>query len=52
MLIFTIIVFGLATVRTLLPMRDPDEVNFASIAVAATMIISYVWFLQQFVSVR
>lgn len=50
MLTFTIIIFGLATVRTISKLTDPKNVTLGTILVAATMIVAYIWFLNQFVS--
>ena len=52
MLIFTIIIFGLATIRTIVPMAKKENVNLAQIILAVTMIVAYVWFLKQFVSLN
>lgn len=52
MLTFTIIIFGLATVRTLTPMAEAKNVRLPQIAIAITMIVAYVWFLNQFISLN
>jgi hypothetical protein len=51
MLIFTIIIFGLATIRTIVPLvQNQNSIDFvSSIILATTMIITYIWFLSQFV---
>jgi len=51
MLIFTIIIFGLATIRTIVPLaQNQSQIDFVSnIILATTMIIAYIWFLSQFV---
>jgi hypothetical protein len=40
---YIIIIFGLATVRTLTPLEQKENWNQASIANAITMIVSYVY---------
>lgn len=57
MLIFTIIIFGLATVRTITPFTDDDTYKKGSVFIARsfvliTMLMSYIWFLNQFISLK
>jgi hypothetical protein len=57
MLIFTIIIFGLATIRTITPFTKEETYrSFASfmgsLLVVSTMIICYIWFLKQYVSLN
>lgn len=54
MLIFTIIIFGLATIRTVVPFAsDKSYEKFsdfvAKLIVSSTMVMAYIWFLKQFV---
>lgn len=57
MLIFTIIIFGLATIRTVAPFASNKTYEkfsdfLAALIVASTMVMAYVWFLKQFVSLN
>lgn len=57
MLIFTIIMFGLATIRTVVPFASNKAYGkfsdfVAKLIVASTMVMAYVWFLKQFVSLN
>lgn len=57
MLTFTIIMFGLATLRTITPFMKEDTYKSLSSFIASsllciTMVISYIWFLQQFIQVK
>ena len=57
MLIFTIIMFGLATIRTITPFSKDESFEklgsfIARVLVASTMVMSYIWFLKQFVSLN
>ncbi|CAB4128210.1 hypothetical protein UFOVP104_23 [uncultured Caudovirales phage] len=57
MLIFTIIFFGLATIRTITPFGDDETYKkgssfIAKIFVLITMLISYIWFLNQFITLK
>jgi hypothetical protein len=52
MLIFTIIMFGLACVRELHKLTEPNKFNLGRVLVALSLIWSYIWFLSQFVKVK
>jgi hypothetical protein len=57
MIVFAIIIFGLATVRTFTPLIKQDAYKTASgfigtALVAATMLWCYVWFLTQHVNLK
>jgi hypothetical protein len=57
MIVFAIIIFGLATVRTFTPFTKPETYKTASgfigmAGVAFTMLWCYVWFLTQYVNLK
>ena len=57
MIVFAIIIFGLATVRTFTPLIKQDAYKTASgfigtALVAGTMLWCYIWFLLQFVTIK
>lgn len=51
MLIFTIIIFGLAVVRDA-SKSFKDEITIAGVVFIATELTAYIWFLGQFVKVK
>jgi hypothetical protein len=57
MVIFAIIIFGLATVRTFVPlMKEETYAKFGTyigtISVAGTMLLCYIWFLSQHIKLK
>ena len=57
MVIFTIIIFGLATVRTFVPLMKQEAYDsfstfIALTLVAVTMLWCYVWFLSQYININ
>ena len=52
MLIFTIIIFGLATIRTIVPLVEKDNWTAGQLITTVTMVIAYIWFLNQFISLK
>lgn len=57
MKIFTIIIFGLATLRTIMMLTKKENTDIpngliATLFMVITMIIAYVWFLQQFITLK
>jgi hypothetical protein len=49
--------FGLATIRTITPFSKDESFEklgsfIARVLVASTMVMSYIWFLKQFVSLN
>jgi hypothetical protein len=56
MLVFAIIIFGLATLRTFTafltaPMYESGWTFLGRVIIAATMVIAYIWFLTESISV-
>lgn len=57
MKIFTIIIFGFATIRAIMLFNKKENtatINdiIATLFVSVTMVIAYVWFLQQFITLK
>lgn len=57
MVIFAIIIFGLAVVRTIVPMASDKAyknvpVFIGHLLVAITMVWCYIWFLSQYIKLK
>ena len=57
MIIFAIIIFGLATIRTFVPLMKEESYSelgsfIALASVAGTMLWCYIWFLSQYIKLK
>jgi hypothetical protein len=52
MIVFILLVFGLATVRSCIPLIKPENVTYVNVVFAILHIVAFVYLLNYFVSLK